>query len=74
MEAVRRGTREPKRWDKGSVHLALLHQQVLWSIIISLGWAGVDVVLEIPCSGNTVQSQASQMLIVIWDLRDHWRG
>lgn len=58
MEAVRRGTGEPKRWDKGSVHLALLHQQVLWSIIISLGWAGVDVVLEIPCSGNTVQSQA----------------
>lgn len=43
MEAVRRGTGEPKRWDKGSVHLALLHQQVLWSIIISLRTArGTD--------------------------------
>lgn len=36
MEAMRRGTGEPGNWDKGSVHLALLHQQVLWSIIISV--------------------------------------
>lgn len=43
MEAVRRGTGEPGKWDKGSVHLALLHQQVLWSIIISPRTArGID--------------------------------
>lgn len=68
MEAMRRGTGEPGKWDKRQCALGLAtpagslvhhHQSPYCTGNRLLGWAGVDVILESSCSRNTVQSQAS---------------